>query len=137
MRKDVLRNDKINPYIFVSAIRSTIKSGHEKGNKCMIIGSGDCAKTFLLLPITVVFHAFSNPAWVGVENKEVIFLNDICWSETTIEWGMFLNLLDGNQVRFPQPKNLHDSDIITQRENKVPVFATSIDKIKFNWEKAK
>lgn len=137
--KEVLQNNKINPYVFASAIRSTIRDGRGKGNNVMLYGDGDCGKTFLLLPTTVIFNAFTNPAktsfaWVGVEEKELIFLNDMRWSETTIEWGMFLNLLDGNEVRFPRPKNFHASDIVMSRNNTLPVFATSIGKIKFHGE---
>lgn len=140
--KEVLTNNKINPYVFADAIRSAISCGRKKGNNIMLVGPGDCAKTFLLLPLTVVFDAFTNPAkatfaWVGVDGKEAIFLNDIRWSEKMIEWGAFLNLLDGNEVRFPRPKNFHNSDIVMTREEKVPIFATSIAKIKYEGENAK
>ena len=133
---ETLRNNKVNPYVFADAIRSALLTGRAKGNNLMITGKGDCAKTFLFLPLTVVFHAFTNPAktsfaWVGVEQKEIIFLNDIRWTEKMIDWSDFLNLLDGNDVTFPRPKNFNDSDIKMKRESKVPIFATSIDNIRF------
>ena len=136
---DTLRKNKVNRYVFADAIRSAIKDGRQKGNNIMITGVGDSAKTFILLPVTIIFEAFTNPAktnfaWGGVEEKEIIFLNDVRYSEKLLDWTAMLNLLDGNDVRFPRPKHFHESDILMTRDNKIPVFATSIDKIKYYGE---
>ena len=56
----------------------------------MIVGPANCAKTFLLNPLNVIFNTFSNPAstrfaWVGAEQAECIFLNDFRWSPAVIQ----------------------------------------------------
>ena len=45
----------------------------------------------------------SNPsansfAWVGVEQEEIITLNDFRWSEKLISWQDLLKLLEGDAV---------------------------------------
>ncbi|KAJ8050628.1 hypothetical protein HOLleu_03908 [Holothuria leucospilota] len=51
----------------------------------MITRPANYGKTFILLPLTLMYSSFWNPvstrfAWVGVETAEIIFLNDFGWS---------------------------------------------------------
>ena len=75
--------------VFSTAIISALEHGHGKGRNILIVGPANCGKTFILKPLQKIFHAFSNPsvksfAWVGVEQAEIIFLNDFRWSEKLI-----------------------------------------------------
>jgi hypothetical protein len=99
----------------------------------MIVGPANCGKTFLLQPLTNIYKAFSNPAtgsfaWVGVEESEIIFLNDFRWTEKVITWQDLLQLLEGDKVHIPAPKSYYSKDIVFDSDS--PVFATSINKLR-------
>ena len=84
----------------------------------------------------LLFDTFSNPAadkyaWLGADKKEVIWLNDFCWSRELIEWKSFLLLLEGDQLNLPAPKNQYATDVCIDHD--VPNFATSKDTIKILW----
>ena len=56
-----------------------------------LTGPANCGKTFILNPLNVVYKTFSNPAstsfaWIGVENCEILFLNDFRWSSQILAW---------------------------------------------------
>jgi hypothetical protein len=136
LANETLTNNRINPYVFADAIRVALKEGRGKGFNVMIKGKGNCAKTFILLPLTSIYKAFSNPAsttfaWIGVEEKELIFLNDFRWNPTVLDWSALLNLLDGIDVNLPRPKTIYSTDITLSRGDKVPIFCTTIDRIKY------
>lgn len=62
--------------------------------------------------------------WVGAWEKEVIFLNDLNYSEiNTMEWGNFLNLLEGAPVSIGVPKNHFANDAVWTQLT--PIFATA------------
>ena len=76
----------------------------------------------------------SNPstnrfAWVGVEQAEIIFLNDFRWSEKLISWQDLLKLLEGDAVHIAAPKTHFSKDIVMDKDT--PIFATSISPIRF------
>ena len=50
--KEVLRNNKINAYVFAAAIRELLEKGRGKYRIVMIVGPADCGKTFILNPLT-------------------------------------------------------------------------------------
>ena len=61
----------------------------------MIIGRVNCAKTFMLKPLELIYNVFSNLAnckyaWVGTESAEVILLQDYRWSRENISWNDLL-----------------------------------------------
>ena len=94
----------------------------------MIIGPANCGKTFLLQPLSTLFNVFCNPAttsyaWLGVENSEVIILNDFRWSKEIISWSELLLLLEGQPIHFPAPKTQYGKDICLEKDT--PIFATS------------
>ena len=89
---------------------------------------------FTYKPLLFLFEPFSNPAadkysWVEADKKEVIWLNDFCWSKALIEWKSFLLLLKGDQVNLPAPKNHYATDVCIDHD--VLIFATSKDAIKY------
>ncbi len=126
--KEVLRQNSLHPYVFAAAVRELLVKGRGKFRNIMIVGPANCGKTFLLSPLTSVFQTFANPAttsyaWLGVEDAEVILLNDFRWSSEVIAWKEFLLLLEGQPIHFPAPKTSYARDIYLQRDT--PIFATS------------
>jgi len=62
---------------------------------------------------------------VGLDECEVAYLNDLRWTEERIKWNDFLLLLEGQTVHLPRPKNQFATDLVIERDNKLPFFATS------------
>ena len=79
-------------------------------------------------------NVFSNPssaryAFVGVEKCEIMMLNDLRWTPKMISWSELLNLLEVQTVHLAAPKTHFSQDIELSVD--MPVFATSIEMIKF------
>ena len=55
-------------------------------------------------------------AWLGVEDAEVVLLNDFCWHPSIIALADFLQLLEGDIVHIPAPIEL---------KRDTPFFATA------------
>ena len=135
MAREVLANNHVNAYVFAAAVRNLLENGREKGGNILITGARDCAKTFVLRPLTKLFKCFTNPssgsyAFVGIQNKEVAFLNDLRYNTLMLPWQDFLNLLEGMEVHIPTPKTHYAEDI--ELHSDIPFFATSIGPIQFN-----
>ena len=139
MAKETPRNNKINAYVFVKAIRTLLELGQGKNRNTLLLGPANCGKMLLLDPLTEIYDTFVNPssckyAFVGAENKELIFLKDLRWSQEMIPWQEFLNLLEGQSVHLAAPKTHYARDtLITDH---VPIFATSIAPIMFEEKSA-
>ena len=70
----------------------------------------------LISPLKKLHNAFSNPAtgtfaWVGAENAEIVLLNDFWWLPSINAWDDQLQLLEGDIVHLPGPKNFLMKDI--------------------------
>ena len=131
---EVLTNNRINPVVFSAAMRDLLEKGRGKFRNIMIVGPANCAKTFILAPLTMIYNTFTNPsndkyAWIGAEKAEVIFLNDFRWSPDMIAWKELLLLLEGQTVHLPAPKNHYSSDISIDAQT--PIFATGKSMIKY------
>ena len=105
---EVLQENNIYPPYFSAAVQELLQMGHANCRNILIIGRTNCPKTFLLRPLELFFDTFCTPttnkyAWIGLDGKKVIFLNDIWWSSELIPWETFLVLL-GEVVHFPLPK---------------------------------
>ena len=129
---EVLEGNGIDIEQFKAKVLRVLELGREKRNNLMIIGYANCGKTFLFKPMTKIFNAFVSPAsgtfaWVGAEQKEIVFLNDLRWNEKLIPWSDFLNLLEGLPIHLPAPKTHFAEDILW--EKKTPIFATSESRI--------
>ena len=75
---EVLTNNCIHPVVFTEALRDLLEKGRGKFRNVLIVGPANCAKTFLLTPLTKIFETFGNPAsekyaWLGAELAEIIF----------------------------------------------------------------
>ena len=126
--EDILLRNNIEKRGFCQAIRVLLNKGRGKNRNLLLTGPANCGKTFLLLPLTLIFDVFSNPAtttfaWVGAEKSEVIFLNDFRWSPQLIPWHDLLLLLEGGLVHLPAPKTHFAKDLTLVGDT--PVFATS------------
>ena len=124
----MLRNNNIN--VYADALRQCLKVGRKKNNNIILTGPTDCGKTFLISLLELMFDCFVNPAggkyaWVGLDECQLLFLNDFRWSAELIAWNEFLLLLEGQTVHLPRPKNLFSSDIVITRENSMLILATS------------
>ena len=128
MAKEILRNNKINAYVFAEAIRTLLELGRAKNHNILLVGPANFGKTFLLSPLTGIYDTFLNPssskyAFVGAEiKKEPIFLNDLRWSQEMILWQELLNLLEDQNVHLTAPKTQYARDILITDD--VPIFAT-------------
>ena len=131
--EEVLINNEVDIHDFGEAVVDLLKNGRAKFKNILIVGPANCAKTFLLDPLTKIFKTFSNPAsnsrfaWVGVEDAECIFLNDFRWNAEMIPWHDLLLLLEGQEVHLPAPKTHFAQDIHFNRDT--PIFATSKDRL--------
>lgn len=124
---EVLRKNDVHPVVFAVAMCELLNKGRGKFRNLMIVGPANCAKTFLLSPLQLIFNTFSNPAndkyaWLGAEKAELIFLNDFRWTSEMIAWKEMLLLLEGQTVHLPSPKNHYSADICIDSD--VPIVAT-------------
>ena len=129
---DILQKNSINPYVYADAIRDLLIHGRGKFRNVMTSGPANSGKNFMLKPLEIIYHAFSNPAndkyaWVGADNAEVIILQDFRWSSELISWKDLLLLLEGEPVKLPAPKNQFPTDVCIKTD--VPTFARSKAKI--------
>ena len=113
---EVLTNNQIHLVVFADSLRELLEKGREKFRNIIIVGSANCWKTFILIPLTKIFNTFPNPAngkyaWLGVEKADLVFLNDFRWNPETISWKELLLLLEGQTVHLPTPKNHYTQDI--------------------------
>ena len=126
--KEILVLNGIGIQDFSSALHDALKRGRGKYRNVYIYGPANCGKTFLLSPLKKIFECFMNPAsgtfaWLGIENAEVVLLNDFRWKPSLIPWCELLQVLEGDTVHFPAPKNVMNKDIVLDKDT--PFFATS------------
>lgn len=134
MEEQVLKKNKVNKYVFADLVRNILEKGRGKGRNLMITGPTNCGKTFILNPLTLIFKTFVNPssakyAFVGMQECELMLLNDFRWSQDMIPWQEFLNLLEGQTVHLAAPKTHFAQDIMFTADT--PIFSTSIEMVKF------
>ncbi len=126
--EQVLLQNSIPFSSFATAVYDLLKYGSGKFRNIFVHGPSNCGKSFLLKPIMRIFDTFSNPAhgtfaWVRVDEKEVILLNDFRWSPVIIAWETLLLLLEGDTTHLPAPKNACYRDI--ELASDTPIFATA------------
>ena len=99
----------------------------------LLYGPTSCAKSFLLNPIEMIFRSFVNPVngWIGLDECEAAYLNDFRWTSEIIAWSDFLLLLEGQTAHLPRPKKQFATDMVIDRNNTIPFFATIKEPIQF------
>lgn len=125
---EVLCNNDISVVAFCKAVHTALRNGRGKYQNIFIHGPANSGKTFILSPLKSIYRTFCNPAtgtfaWMGVEEAEVILLNDFRWSPAVIAWADLLQALEGDTVHFPAPKNFWNRDF--ELSDDTPFFATS------------
>ena len=110
MAENLTHRNGIDLLVFATACRMLLEKGRGKYRNILLTGPANCVKTFILNPLNVVYKTFSNPAstsfaWIGVENCEILFLNDFRWSSQILAWHDMLLLLEGQTVHLSQLLN--------------------------------
>ena len=129
---EVLQKNKISVEWFVDRVKSALTHGRSKMNNIMIVGGTNRAKSFLFMPLTIIYRSFSCPSdnkfnWVGAPEKEIIFLNDFRYSDNVMPWHIFLNFLEGASVQVSMPKSHFERDHTWTKQQ--PIFATAEKRI--------
>ena len=101
---------------FAMTMGEVLTKGRGKFRNILVVGRANCGKTFSLSPSQKIFNTFSNQAndkyaWLGAEKAEIIFLNDLRWSQEMIALKELLILLEGQAVHLPLLKNHYSNDI--------------------------
>ena len=130
---EVLSLNNISREYFSQRVLKALRNGRGKGNNMMICGPSNAAKSFLLMPLDLIYKVFFQPSggsynWMHAPDAEVIFLNDICYEENgdkeVLPWRQFLNLLEGCTVNVARACNLHNGDFAWS-DASAPVFLTA------------
>ena len=129
---ETLDHNNVTRKHFARLVLNNLEHGRGKGRNLMICGPTNCAKSFMLLPLTKIYNCFNTPSqgtynWVDAPQKEIIFLNDIRYDQDgekrVMPWNMFLNLLEGVTVNISMPKNFFSKDY--EWSERQPIFATA------------
>ena len=131
---EVLKQNNQHPYVYAAAIRDLLINGRGKFRNLMIIGPANCAKTFMLKPLELIYDVFSNPAndkydWVGADTAEITVLQDFRWCHDSILWKDLFLLLEGETVKLPAPKKQSFTDVVIKKDT--PILATSKSRITY------
>ena len=113
---DLLQRNEIDVQVFCKAVYSLLQCCRGKYRNILIHDPANCGKTFILTPLKEICSTFCNPAtgtfaWVGAEEAEIIVLNDFRWKPSIIAWSDMLQLLEGDVMHLPAPKNFCKRDI--------------------------
>ena len=129
---EILEKNNIDRKEFSTLVLENLKHGRGKGRNLMIVGPTNCGKSFIFMPLTIIYKCFNTPSqgtynWVDAPEKEVVFLNDIRYDhdgeKRVMPWNMFLNLLEGATVNISMPKSFYAKDY--EWSQRQPIFATS------------
>lgn len=134
LAEETLRRNGYDPAEFCTAVVDLLRVGRSKARNVILVGGSNCGKSFLLRPLQRIYACFCSPAFnsysfAGVEDKEIIFLDDWRFSAVDskpIPWGQMLLLLDGAEVNLSRPRNIFADDFCLKESNTIPVFATGI-----------
>jgi len=101
--QQILRQNFIPTEVFATAVHDLLQHGRSKYKNIMITGPANCGKSFLLAPLSKIYNAFHNPAtssfaWVGVEDSEIIVLNDFRWTQQVFCARYIISFLSGNHT---------------------------------------
>ena len=100
---EVLRKNAIHSVAFASALQKLHLQGRGNYRNILITGPTNCAKTFILSPLSKVFKdTIISPlstkyAWTGADKAEIIFLNDCRSNPEQISWDDLLRQLEGEK----------------------------------------
>ena len=127
MATEILNSNHLNG-TFQSVMYRILQEGRRKMNNLFIVGPPNCAKSFLLNPLKVLFDTYLQPdggsyQMEALMGKQVAYLNDFEWdhSEKWCRWSFFKNFLEGGSLAVARPKNRGGNTVF---ELDSPVFGT-------------
>ena len=125
---EILVKNGISVSTFAGAIHDGLQHGRGKYRNIFIHGPANCGKTFLISPLKCIYECFVNPAsgsfaWVSVEEAEVVCSTISDGNHPLYHGVSFLQVLEGDVVHFPAPKNFMRRDIVLEKDT--PFCATS------------
>ena len=134
MAEQVLRNNKLHPFVFAEALRTLIIKDRGKHINMIVTDTANCGKTFLFRPMEKLFKVFCNHAIdkytrVEVVGAEVTFLNEFRWCKELISLMEMLLLLEGQPIQFHAPKNHYSKDVCLLSDT--PVVGTAKSRVVF------
>ena len=98
---ELLKLNNIDVKEFARAIYDLMSHGRGKFRNLMLVGRSNCAKTFMLKPLKMIFpeSIFENPSrdkfgWIGAQNARVMLLQDFRYAKEMIAWNDLLLLLE-------------------------------------------
>ena len=77
--KEVLQGNGVDINYFGHCVHELLQKGRGKYRNLMIVGPANCAKTFLLNPLNVIFNTFSNPESTSLHGLVRNRLNVFFW----------------------------------------------------------
>ena len=119
--------------VFCGAIYKALAEGRKKKNNVFLVGPTNAAKSFLVKPLTLMYHTYTIPdggsyQLEAILDAEVMFLNDFEWDpkESWMRWSYFKDFLEGSKISVGRPKNrggnvFFDKDIPVVGTCPVPV----------------
>ena len=129
--KEVLLLSGIDTIQFAISNKDLLIHGRSNFRNFIITGPANCAKTFILKPLKLIFSdsiANDKYAWLGSEKAKVFLLSDFRWSKDLIPWYDLLLLLKCETVKLPAPKNIYSEDIVISTD--VAIFPTNKSSIR-------
>ena len=107
-----------------------------KNKNLIITGPANCAKTFILKPLKLIFSdsIFESPdnnnhAWAGSEKAKVFLLNDSRKTKDLNLWNDMLVLLAGETVKLTAPRKIYSEGIVISTD--VAISATNKSPTKY------
>ena len=106
-----------------------MEQGCDKKNNIFIVGPTNCAKSFCIKPLRLLFNAYTIPddgshrLETLLDGKEILYLNDFEWDprESWTPWSYFKNLLEGEPLEVARPKNRGGNKLF---DKSLPVIGT-------------
>ena len=129
----VLSWNSINKFVFPAAVR---EKGRKKHLSIFLVGPSNCGKGSILEPLEQIFNCFTNPgqgkyAWIGLDEAEVAYISNFCWSKELISWQELLDLLEGAPCKLSRHKSVFATELHIPRSNAIPIFTTGIHPIEY------
>ena len=123
--------EQYQKFVFPATVNELLQKNRKKRPNICLVGWSDCGKSFLLEPLEQIFNCFANPAqdkyvWTGLDEADVAYINNFCWSNELIAWQELLNLLKGAPCKLSRPKNVFATDRHILSSNTIIIFATEI-----------
>lgn len=119
------RNLLVSPPFRMKLVEA-LQKGVCKGNIVMVIGESDCAKSFLLEPLSLIYATFNKPGkntsfpLEKLPQYELVLWNEFTFDKSLMSWEDLLNWMDGKGFEIAVKGSVNIKHIPT-----APFFATA------------